>query len=677
MVDVAQIATCLANTPISLVSVVNPKQQRLYAGVGLTPELIAQQTSLLVQVLVHHDVLLVQDAQNDPRFERNSLVTGPPFIASFAGACTEFKDGAVAFVCVADQRPHAFTGDVCSALKALARQLGTQLELRDRLKQGEAKLSLVDGERRRLFGESAQLRSEVSALAQLHAITCSQEPVEEKIRSVLRLGVDVLGMQLGILSHIQGADYTVVASAGVGDIPPSGAKFPLGDTYCKHTLEASEPTGFYQAGRELRGHPCYDRFKLEAYLGAPVVVDGVCYGTVNFSSPSPRQNPFSDEEKALVRHFAEWLGAAREAERRQKEQVYYERLEALGAGTAEDRISHVFFERAFDPLCVADKAGCIQHVNDAWYRELGWNGSEVARMPLIDFVHRADRRLFQSALDDLQQGKDLMGLEVRFQTKSGAYRWLNWTGAVDAESGHLFAAARDVTNRRELDQMKDEFISTVNHELRTPLTALRGSLGLVLGGVVGPMPNAARDLLKIACDNTDRLVRLINDMLDVDRMASGSLALKREPTDLCSLAKAAMASNEVLGTENGVDFVLETKLSEARVLLDPDRIRQVLDNLLGNAARYARGSGRVSVHVTSTPTHYRLSVVDQGPGIPREFQERVFTRFARVDSTSARQTDGTGLGLAICRSIIDLHGGTMGYHSDPGEGAEFFFELPK
>jgi signal transduction histidine kinase len=214
----------------------------------------------------------------------------------------------------------------------------------------------------------------------------------------------------------------------------------------------------------------------------------------------------------------------------------------------------------------------------------------------------------------------------------------------------------------------------VSHELRTPLTSIRGSLGLLAGGAAGDLPEAARSLLDIAASNCERLVRLINDILDMEKIESGKMAFVPEPVALAPLVEQAVLSNRAYAHGFGVEIRIEEAVP-GRVLADADRLHQVLTNLLSNAARHSPRGAAVEVRVRRAAGRLCVSVADRGAGIPPEFQPRVFEKFAQADTSSTRREKGTGLGLSISRAIIERHGGRIWFETAPGAGTTFSFEL--
>ncbi len=238
---------------------------------------------------------------------------------------------------------------------------------------------------------------------------------------------------------------------------------------------------------------------------------------------------------------------------------------------------------------------------------------------------------------------------------------------------------QDVTERRAIEQMKNEFISIVSHELRTPLTSIRGSLGLLASGLLKKFPDKADKMLKIAVENTDRLVRLINDILDIERLESGKVTVEQQECDLAGLMLGASETMQAMANDNGVKLVVEP--FQTKVWADSDRCLQVLTNLLSNAIKFSNRDGEVKLFVESVEDEgkggwVKISVKDNGRGIPPEAVSKIFERFGQVDASDSREKGGTGLGLPICKTIVEQHGGMLWVESEVGKGSTFLFTLP-
>ena len=243
----------------------------------------------------------------------------------------------------------------------------------------------------------------------------------------------------------------------------------------------------------------------------------------------------------------------------------------------------------------------------------------------------------------------------------------------------VVVAFTDISERNALDRMKDEFISTVSHELRTPLTSLRAALGLVAGGALNARPDKMRQMMEIAIGNTDRLVRLVNDILDLERIGSGKAELH---SIMCSVDEMFHRSTSLLqnsAAKSNIRFTIES--NGVNVWADPDRILQTLTNLIANAIKFSPPASTIPSEIKLTANCVSddeaiIEIKDQGRGIPADKLQQIFERFKQVDASDSRVMGGTGLGLAICRSIISQHGGHIWATSTLGEGATFHFTLP-
>jgi signal transduction histidine kinase/CheY-like chemotaxis protein len=241
-----------------------------------------------------------------------------------------------------------------------------------------------------------------------------------------------------------------------------------------------------------------------------------------------------------------------------------------------------------------------------------------------------------------------------------------------------------LTHRSELDTLKDEFISTVSHELRTPLTSIRGALGLLSSGIIGDVDAKALNLLRIAVTNTDRLIRLINDILDLERMESGRAPLQIRRCSLRDLAQQAIDTMTPMADANTVHLALEpstvAQAAYPEALFfdgDADRILQVLTNLLSNAIKFSPAASTVRIHTEAASDSILLKVVDEGRGIPADKLDTIFDRFQQIEPSDARQKGGTGLGLAICRSIVQQHSGSIWAQRNLGPGTTLYMMLPR
>ncbi|MBA2348212.1 MAG: response regulator [Solirubrobacterales bacterium] len=301
----------------------------------------------------------------------------------------------------------------------------------------------------------------------------------------------------------------------------------------------------------------------------------------------------------------------------------------------------------------------------------------VDAMPFGAFmqrVHADDRAMVLEAYS----GGDSFSFEHRILHEDGGERVLHARCEVVLDENGVLVAklgtAQDITASRAAERAKDEFTSVVSHELRTPLTSIRGSLGLLESGVLGELPEKGRRMVEIAVQNTDRLVRLINDILDIERMTSGHVPMALDTCAARDLLVRAVEGLEQLAAEAGV--TLDVGEGRASVSADPDRILQALTNLISNALKFSSEGGTVRVGCSAVAGGTRFEVIDQGRGIPADKLDSIFGRFQQVDASDSRDKGGTGLGLAICRTIVEGHGGRIWVESELGAGSTFAFVLP-
>jgi signal transduction histidine kinase len=244
------------------------------------------------------------------------------------------------------------------------------------------------------------------------------------------------------------------------------------------------------------------------------------------------------------------------------------------------------------------------------------------------------------------------------------------------ETRPLLRALRYATERKRLERLKDEFVSTVSHELRTPLTSISGSLGLLMGNAAGSLPKPVARLLAIAHTNSQRLVRLVDDILDIEKMEAGRMAFNFSRIEVRPLVTQAIEANRGFAEGYGVRVRLEDTGAAADVRADPDRLLQVVTNLLSNAIKFSPADHEVVVAIETGTDMVRLTVRDHGPGVPIDFKPLIFEKFAQADAGAARQKGGTGLGLSIVKQIVSRLSGEVGFADAPGGGTIFHVQLP-
>jgi PAS domain S-box-containing protein len=321
------------------------------------------------------------------------------------------------------------------------------------------------------------------------------------------------------------------------------------------------------------------------------------------------------------------------------------------------------------------------YLSDGWAEMLGDAPCETFTdaQALYKLVHPDDRERIAAALTAALKGTSPeYHIEHRVRMRAGKWKWVLSHGQVvkrdDAGRAlRMTGTNADISARKEIERMKDEFIAVVSHELRTPLSSIVGSLGLL--DVTTNLSAETKTLVRVARDNSQRLVRLINDILDVEKLDSDTLKIRLAPVDLAALLRSSILANQGYAEQYGVRLTLTGSHGPAWVNANSDQLMQVMANLLSNAAKFSPRGALVEVRLERVHDAFRVSVIDPGAGIPDEFKPRVFDRFAQADSSISRQRGGTGLGLAICKMIVSKLGGKIDFASTPGAGTTFYFEL--
>jgi PAS domain S-box-containing protein len=321
-----------------------------------------------------------------------------------------------------------------------------------------------------------------------------------------------------------------------------------------------------------------------------------------------------------------------------------------------------------------------------WKEMLGYEEHEIGTQP-IEWLSRIHPDDLSSVTETVQANVDgntpNSSCEHRVQCKDGNFLWVLGRGIVVQRDGvgkalRMVGTSTDISERKNIDRMKSEFISTVSHELRTPLTSIRGSLGLLESGVLGELPPKALNLIKIANKNSQRLVMLVNDILDMDKLVAGKMTVLSEKVNLLEIVKNAIEANSAYAASYHVRYQLVLVQHQMGIMVkaDANRLMQVLTNLLSNAAKFSHSNNVVDIRFFREADFFRVEVEDRGDGIPNEFKSQIFGAFSQAGSANTRQQGGTGLGLNISKRLVCHMGGDMGYHSEVGKGTTFWFTVP-
>ena len=335
-------------------------------------------------------------------------------------------------------------------------------------------------------------------------------------------------------------------------------------------------------------------------------------------------------------------------------------------------------DTATDAFYLHDLEGKFVDVNNQACRSLGYTRDELLSMSVADIESNISTEDIHSLWNTLKDSENVRINGIHRRKDGSSFPVEVSLGTIQFDNEPLISVlARDITERQRIDKMKNEFISTVSHELRTPLTSIRGSLGLMAGGAMGDIPAQMQELLAVANNNTERLLFLINDILDIQKIESDDLEMALEEMAVSPFLEQALKDNFAYAEQYNVKFVLEPL--DNNILIDANRARlmQVMANLLSNSAKFSHRNGVVEIAVSQPNDNtVRISVTDHGAGISKEFYPKIFDRFTQQDSSDTRNKGGTGLGLNITKAIIEKHGGEIGFTSTEGEGTTFYFNLP-
>ncbi|MFG0382870.1 ATP-binding protein [Pseudomonas sp. zbq_18] len=608
--NITALAAQICGTPIALISLVDAERQWFKSRQGLDARETPRELAFCAHAINGESLFEVENAQLDPRFRDNPLVTGAPDIRFYAGMPLADGEGHnLGTLCVIDRQPRQLNAQQKAALGLLAQQTIHLFELRLQT--------------RRQREQAALHKAILSSVGTAVLVTDMEGVIRQAspgVRPLLGYEADALsGHSLQLV--LPDEDRQLRHDPASPSFNGSHGQTSLHELSARHRKGQRIPVLFSLTPIAMDG---------DAQLGYLCILNDLSY-----------------REEAL------------------------QRLQHIAG-----QLPGVVYQFQLHP----DGRSCFPYASEGLQDVYGLQPEEVREDASIVFarIHPDDLPAVTSSIQASAENLSVWQQEYRFLHPTKGPIWLEGRAmpqqrADDSILWHGFIT--DITQRKHLEQMKNEFVSTVSHELRTPLTSIAGSLGLINGEALGPVPDAMREMLLIAQSNTQRLRQLIDDLLDMDKLLAGKMSFIPQQLELDSFLAECASNHQGFARQH------EVQLSyiggpAVQVVADPLRLQQVLSNLLSNALKFSPAGGQVLLSGQSLEGQIRVSVVDQGPGIPAEFADRLFEKFAQADASDRRQKGGTGLGLAISKELMERMGGAIGFYSRPEGGTVFWIELP-
>ncbi|SDG59018.1 ATP-binding protein [Sulfitobacter delicatus] len=503
-------------------------------------------------------------------------------------------------------------------------------------------------------------------LRQLYLLAVEPDlSLDDKVAKLLALGTETLELDLGIVSRVERPIYECLYVHGPEWAPAPGTTFDVTNTYCLHTLGNGAVTAFYHAGQEaISAHPCYENFGLESYIGAPLMRGDAPFGTLSFSSTTPRAAPFSEAQSEFVEFLARWLSNELKlhAERR-------ELREQRGLLAA-------MIDAVPEAMIMTNSNRQLQMVNPAAETLFGYDqeqllGRQTAVLyESLDRYEKAGKERYNA--EQAQKQEDVSTYCRRHD--GSTFEGLVSSAPIKTDRGeHLgfLGIIRDVTEQRAFERAKDQLIATVSHEMKTPLTSLQGALKLLEAGQ-DDLPAPKRKLLRVALRNARAIEQMVADILDVEQLRTQDQSgFDEQP--LSPLLTQAAETLAPYAKEHNVELSVEVSQAPGPLLhLHDGRVMRLVSNLLSNAIKASTEGATVRVGMARSGMGFWIK--DEGAGLPLDLQPVLFERFSR--GASYQVEEGHGLGMSIVKAIVDQHLGDISFDTAEGEGTTFYVDFP-
>jgi PAS domain S-box-containing protein len=619
-----RLACTLFATPVAFVSLVDDNREWIKSAQGSALREIARDVSLASQAILDDGIFQVEDIQKDPRFEKNPLITQAAQMRFYAGAPLKCKDGyRVGCLCLFGQEPRQLNEEELIALRDLA-----------------------DVAQAEICNPGLRHQEELARLSRVASQTTNGVVITDTKGRVQWVNDG--------FTRISGYLLEDIVGRSPGEILQG---------------EATDPATVARMRKALKGCESFDEDLINYNKsGSPYWIHVTC-------------NPLRNDAGELQGFMAIQTDITREKDAAENSRQSEQRLAAvnLSLKRSEARLRGLF-ELSHVGIALNDyETGAFVEINDALLAPTGYSLEEFVKLSYWEITPKEYESQEAVQLESMEATGRYGPYEKEYYRKDGGRYPVLLNGMVVYDpSGKklIWSMIEDISERKRAAKLKEEFVSTVSHELRTPLTSITGALGLVVGGVFGGVPTEAAKMLGIAYRNSHRLSGLVNDLLDLEKMAAGKLEIDLQTVELMPLVEQVLRDNQTYVDQYQSHVKLSGDLSGLQLRVDPLRFQQILANLLSNAAKFSPMESTIEIRVLSQNEMARIEVIDNGPGIQAEFKDRIFQKFSQADSSSTRQKGGTGLGLAISQELVERMNGEIGYHSVEGEGCTFYCEFP-
>jgi PAS domain S-box-containing protein len=734
--DIAHLAMTICAAPIAVVTMIDKERQWFKSCVGLEGTETSRDLAFCAHAILQPDqLLIVEDTLQDPRFADHPAVTGDPYIRFYAGAPLELEPGlALGTLCVVDYAPRQLTHMQLDSLRLLARQVVQLILLHQRNEQlrnqaeqfqmltnsapiligqmdcelryvfcnhkyqkwfGRDPHSMIGKTPAQIFGSEYLPIYEQELLRCLGGERVNYEQLvgeryfdinyvpifqNDQVKGLFTLATDITQQKVqqralekereNLAAVIRGANIgTWHWNAQTGEVIINERWAAI----VGYSVAELEPVSF-QTWLDL-GHP-------EDLLESNRLLELHLNNQLDYYDCKVRMR-HRDGSWVWIHSRGQVTGRTAEGKP--------EWMSGTHADITEAEESHQLIEQSekklaalyqLSPVAItlnrlAD--GEFLECNPEFYRMLGYTPESFKGCSYWDITPREYESAEQEQLASLHIAGRYGPYEKHYIHRDGHWISVLLNGVLieSSEGGkQIWSIIQDITERKRIEQMKNDFVSAVSHELRTPLTSITGSLGLVINGLLGEISPKAQQMLNMAHKNAQRLALLINDLLDMEKLVAGKMDFELQPQLLLPIIEQSLEANRVYAGHYGVTFSLRSTTGAVMVNVDAQRLQQVMANFLSNAAKFSPPDRSVDIHLDIHDERVRISVIDHGPGISDEFRARIFQKFSQADASSSRQRGGTGLGLAISKELVERMQGEIGFHSEPGQGATFFMSFP-